>query len=435
MQNRLPVKSAKKAIGIAFILLAGCASVATDRSSVMSDAMGPDDSTVNSNQSQRMIVATITNETHTKITGGVPINMVSADGQEFPPPNYLQFLNELKNQYGVKTVADWPLDSLGVRCFIFEIQEASERDVVIKKLRLDQRIETAQPMQEFSTLGENYNDPYLKLQHNYKTLDVDKSHHWATGKGVIISVIDTGTDFNHEDLKSQISARKNFVDKDNRAFRQDKHGTAISGVIAASTNNATGMAGIAPDAKIFPMKACWQTSINSDKAQCSSFTLAKAINFAIGQTVDIINLSLAGPNDPLIERLINRALKKHITVVAAVGPHKDQNFPATMPGVLAVKQLGSTMELSKQQYLHAPGKQILATTPDNQYDFFSGSSFSTAQVSGLIALIKERKPHLSNENIYSALKSSEPLFRKIQKQNTSVNACTTLAKIIGSVCK
>lgn len=435
MQNQLPVKSVKWAVIMAFILLTACASVFTGKSSMMSDAMGPDDSTVNSEQSQRMIVATITNKTHTKITAGVPINMTSANGQEFPPSDYLQFLNDLRNEYGVVTVADWPLDSIGVRCFIFEIQDASKRDVVIDRLRLDQRIETAQPMQAFTTLGESYNDPYLKLQHNYKTLDVDKSHRWATGKSVTISVIDTGSDFKHEDLKSQISGRKNFVDKDNHAFRHDKHGTAISGVIAASTNNATGMAGIAPDAKIFSMKACWQTTLNSDKAQCSSFTLAKAINFAIGQAVDIINLSLAGPNDPLIERLINHALSNNITVVAAVGPHKNQNFPAVIPGVLAVMQSGSTMELSKQEYLHAPGKKILATTPDNQYDFFSGSSFSTAQVSGLIALIKERKPHISNENIYTALKSSEPLFRKIQKQNTSVNACTALANIIGSVCR
>lgn len=401
---------------------------------MMADAMDPDDSTVNSGQSQRMIVATVTNETHTKITGGVPINMVSADGQEFPPPNYLQFLNDLRNQYGVVTVADWPLDSLGVRCFIFEIQEASERDAIIGRLRLDQRIETAQPMQAFSTLGESYNDPYLKLQHNYKTLDVDKSHRWATGKGVTITVIDTGADFNHEDLKSQISVKKNFVNQDSHAFRQDKHGTAISGVIAAKKNNATGMVGIAPDAKIISMKACWQTAKNSDKALCSSFTLAKAINFAIGQAVDIINLSLAGPNDPLIERLINRALKKNITVVAAIGSHKNQSFPASMRGVMAVMQSESTIELPKQQVLHAPGKQILGTTPDNRYDFFSGSSFSTAQVSGIIALIKERKPHLSNDKIYTTLKSSEPLFRKIQKQDTSVNACTALAKTIGSVC-
>lgn len=417
------------------ILLLGCVSIATDSGTMSGNAIEPENNALSSGQSERMIVATITNQYHQEITGGQPINMVSAEGPEPPPATYSRFLNDLRNRYGVTTVADWPLASLGVRCFIFEIEDATQRDSVIKQLQIDQRIETAQPMQVFSVLSDSYNDPYLKLQHNYKSLDIDKSHRWATGKGVKIAVIDTGTDFNHEDLQPQITDKKNFVDQDKLAFSQDRHGTAISGVIAASTNNATGMAGIAPDAQLLPMKACWQTRSNSDKAECSSFTLAKAINYVIGQAVEIINFSLAGPSDPLMERLIDRALDKHITVVAAVSQEKNMNFPATMPGVIAVNQSESTTPPAMQNMLRAPGKQILATTPGNQYDFFSGSSFSTAQISGMIALIKERKPHLSNDEIFEVLKSSEPIYRGIQKHNTSVNACSTLAAIIGSVCK
>lgn len=403
--------------------------------SMMANAIQPGNNAISSEQNQRMIVVTITDEQHKKITGGVPINTMSTLGQRYPPVAYQRFINDLLHKYGLLTIADWPLASLGVRCFIFEIQNAAERNAVIAKLHLDQRIETAQPMQTFSILGKKYNDPYLKLQHNYNALSVDKSHRWATGKGVTIAVVDTGTDIYHEDLKSQIGVTKNFVDSDNSAFRQDKHGTAISGVIAASTNNAIGMAGIAPDAKIFPMKACWQTQKNSDQAQCSSFTLAKAINFVIGQTVDIINLSLTGPNDPLIQRLIKVALEKHITVVAAVGQDENRSFPANMRGVLAVKQSESRSALADQQILQAPGDQILGTTPGDQYDFFSGSSFSAAQVSGLIALIKERKPHLTNEKIYATLKTSVPVFRNPHTQNSSVNACNALSKIISTACK
>ena len=394
--------SVKHFIVTTCILLSGCVSIATDSGTMSGNAIEPENNALSSGQSERMIVATITNQYHQEITGGQPINMVSAEGPEPPPATYSRFLKDLRNRYGVTTVADWPLASLGVRCFIFEIEDATLRDSVIERLQLDQRIETAQPMQVFSVLSDSYNDPYLKLQSNYKSLDIDKSHRWTTGKGVKIAVIDTGTDYNHEDLKSQIIEKKNFVDNDNIAFSQDKHGTAISGVIAASTNNATGMAGIAPDAQLLPMKACWQTGTDSDKAACSSFTLAKALNYVIGKTVEIINFSLSGPADPLLERLIQRALDEQITIVAAVGEDATRNFPASMPGVIAVNESESAPVL--QNTLRAPGKQILATSPGNQYDFFSGSSFSTAQVSGMIALIKERKPHLSNDNIFSVLK-------------------------------
>ena len=206
-------------------------------------------------------------------------------------------------------------------------------------------------------------------------------------------------------------------------------------MIAASTNNAIGMAGIAPDAKIFPMKACWQPRKDSDQAQCSSFTLAKAIDFVISEDIDIINLSLTGPNDPLIKRLLKLALEKHITVVAAVGQDETRSFPANMRGVLAVKQAESRSVLENQQILQAPGEKILGTTPGDQYDFFTGSSFSAAQVSGLIALIKERKPHLTNEKIYATLKDSAPVFRNLHSQNSSVNACNALSRIINTACK
>ncbi len=438
MNKKLFSQSASTLSILIILLMTGCSlqqSPFARKGSMNANAVQPNSNSIDSNQFAQMIVVTVSNTFHEKITEGIPINMVGTNGPMFPPPSYLEFLNELNDQYGIKIVADWPLDSLGVRCFIFNTHDDIDRNNVIERLQLDQRIETAQPMQSFHVLGRLYNDPYLELQHNYKVQNIESSHQLATGKGINVAVIDTGVDFKHEDLKSNIHALKNFVDNDNQIFRKDIHGTAISGIIAAATNNGTGMAGIAPDAKIFPMKACWQIRRNSDAARCSTFTLAKAINFAINEGVDIINLSLAGPRDPLLERLINLAIEKNVSVVAAVPQKNNSSFPAIMPSVLAVSQSENGTSIIGKKSLHAPGKQILGTTPNNQYGFFTGSSFSTAQISGIIALIKERKPHLSNDEIYTALKNSEPLFRKAQKQNTSVNACTALAKIIGSVCR
>lgn len=418
--------------------MAGCSlqqSPFASKGTMNANAMQPDNNSIDNNQFAKMIVVTVSNAFHEKITEGIPINMVGTNGPMFPPTSYLIFLNELNDQYGIKTVADWPLDSLGVRCFIFNIHDDTNRNDVIERLQLDQRIETAQPMQSFYVLSDSYNDPYLELQHNYKVQNIEVSHQLATGKGVNVAVIDTGVDFKHEDLRSKISAMKNFVDNNNQDFRKDIHGTAISGVIAASTDNGVGIAGIAPDAKIFPMKACWQIRRKSDAARCSTFTLAKAINFAISEGgIDIINLSLAGPRDPLLERLINLAIEKKVAVVAAVAKEDNRSFPAIMPGVLAVSQSEDGTSLTGKKSLHAPGKQIIGTTPDNQYGFFSGSSFSTAQISGLIALIKEKKPSLSNEDIFTLLQKSTPFYRNIRQQNNNINACTALSKLIGTSC-
>src|ERR1035438_2109430 len=83
--------------------------------------------------------------------------------------------------------------------------------------------------------------------------------------------------------------------------------TAVAGVIAAIPDNGIGIVGIAPDVRLFVFKACWRSAPTGAKATCNSFTLAQALAAAIEERVDIINLSLAGPSDPLLTRLVGRA--------------------------------------------------------------------------------------------------------------------------------
>ena len=101
-----------------------------------------------------------------------------------------------------------------------------------------------------------------------------------------VAIIDTGIDFNHPDLAGQIVARRNFVDSDDAAFRLDRHGTAVAGVIAALADNHLGIVGIAPDSRLIALKACWQARATLAAATCNSFTLAQALQSAIDLRAD-----------------------------------------------------------------------------------------------------------------------------------------------------
>jgi hypothetical protein len=415
------------------ILLAGCAGLSAG-DKLKTHAIQPENNRLSASELSRMIITTVTSDYHESLTRGAPINPTPGYDEMGPPDTYLNFIADLQQRYGVTLVADWPLGSIGVRCLVFSIDNPAQRQQIISRLEADERIETAQPMQAFSVLGEIANDPYRKLQHHLTTLQVEQSHRLATGKGIKIAVIDTGTDTRHEDLVAGIPVSKNFVDTDNESFQKDRHGTAVSGVIIAAANNAIGTAGIAPDASVLAMKACWETEQKTGKAGCSSFTLAKAINVATSQNINIINLSLAGPNDPLLQRLLYKAMDNGVTVVAAVGQNLESSFPANLPGVLAVDTSESTISNpADKNILHAPGQQIMTTAPDNNYDFYSGSSLSTAQVSGLVALLKERNPNLTNAAIRDTLQQSTG--SSTQNDKTTINACRALSIVTREICE
>lgn len=339
------------------------------------------------------------------------------------PPLYARFIAQLYRDHGLQRIADWPLTSIGVRCLVFSHDDEISQ-TLLDNLRAHQFVETAQPINYFNTsaAAAQYNDPYFELQSGHSQLLISATHSWSTGKGVTIAVIDTGIDTTHPDLRDRVSGIHNFVDRSSSRFRADVHGTAVAGVIAANANNSIGIVGVAPDASIMGLKACEQTGANARSATCNSFTLAKAIDFAIDQRADVINLSLAGPRDALLERLVARAVERGAVVVGAAGRDDGFPFPASAPDVISVaSELASD---DKRAALRAPGNQVVATVPGSEYDFFSGSSFSTAYVSGVVALIRQRKPHISADVVRELLQLTS------DKTTGYANACNALARIV-----
>ena len=260
-------------------------------------------------------------------------------------------------------------------------------------LQKDRQVSLVQQMHSFQVLGNKqsssrpYNDPYLHLQSGFQSLGIADLHRITTGRGVRIALIDTGVDVDHPDLQGQIRYSENLAPEPTDHNLAEVHGTAVAGILSARPDNGIGIAGIAPDADVFALRACWPNKPGSLAAHCNSLTLALALNQAIHQDSRIINLSFSGPEDALLRQLIEKALAKGIIVIAAV-PGKGQigGFPANISDVIAVG-LGGEANNPDNPEIIAPGQDILTTVPHQAYDFMTGSSFAAPHVTGVAALL------------------------------------------------
>ncbi len=333
----------------------------------------------------------------------------------------------LADEYHLQEVSSWPIALLDVHCLVYAMPENADRDQLLAQLARDRRVESAQPLQTFGAQSNHYNDPYANLQHNIAQMAVAEAHAMSRGANVRVAVIDTGGAVDHPDLPTNILTR-NFVDHDDRAFSGDAHGTAVAGVIAAVTNNGIGIVGIAPDARLLLFKACWRADGAVTRAQCNSFTLAQALAAAVEARADVVNLSLAGPKDPLLTRLVSRALDAGIIVVGAVPPDGLRSeFPANIDAVIAVDALESGH--GNPSVLLAPGRDVISLAPQGHYDFFSGSSLATAEVSGLVALLRSVRPGLTAGEAKELLLSSSSDASDGLRGPTP-NACAALAAML-----
>ena len=228
----------------------------------------------------RYIVVTLRNEARAQAEhpGSTPRGYDAA-GRYGVTASASQQAKALERDYGLREISAWPIATLHVHCIMFQLPGAAARATMIAQLANDRRVESVQPLNEFTTEtdGETlrtvpaappvrvpYNDPYAKLQVSLRELAVVPAQQLSRGAGVQVAVIDTGMDFDHPDLKGRVSGRRNFVDTDDAKFEQDMHGTEVSGVIAAVADNGIGIVGIAPDARILALKASsWQQAITS----------------------------------------------------------------------------------------------------------------------------------------------------------------------------
>ncbi|NJD31706.1 MAG: serine protease [Gammaproteobacteria bacterium] len=334
----------------------------------------------------------------------------------------------LASDHGLHEEASWPIALLGVHCLVYEIPAGADRATVLAQLRRDRRVESAEPLATFTTQAGEFNDPYAGLQQSLALMAVGPAQQWARGEGVTVAIIDTGIDTAHPDLQGRVSGQRNFVDDDAARFVSEQHGTAVAGVIAALANNRIGIAGIAPGVKLLAFKACWQLSAVASTAACNTFTLAQALAGAIDAHADVVNLSLAGPGDPLLTRIVERGLQQGIIFVGAappVGAHS--GFPGNVAGVITVDAPGR--QVGGAAALVAPGRDVLTLAPNSHYDFASGSSLAAAQVSAVVALLISRDRHLRAEQALHLLQRTSQTVSTPTDSFSSINACEALAAL------
>jgi len=311
--------------------------------------------------------------------------------------------------YSLREVASWPIKALSMHCVVYEITNSRPVPEVLAALSQDSRVVLAQPLQEFHTLSDPptartpYNDPLYDLQTNLLALGIARAHERARGAGVRVALIDTGVDARHPDLAGRIVRTHSFLATRAPAPSLLRHGTAMAGLIAAVANNHLGIVGIAPEAQLEVFEACWQLRPDDDAAACNTFTLAQALAAALASGAPLINLSVAGPADPLLSALVQSGLRHGVTFVGAASG-ADEGFPTAITGVIAAS--GSEQPLPPGA-LGAPTQHVLTLRPGAQYDFESGTSVAAAELTGVIALLMSASSaRLATDTIVSLLREA-----------------------------
>ncbi len=236
---------------------------------------------------------------------------------------------------------------------------------------------------------------------------------YATNE-VTIAVIDSGVSRKHPDLQSErILPGYDFVTGTAVQTDPNGHGTAIVGLLQGTSNPHYGVQSLLHE---YPVNVLPLRTMN-EKGITSISSIIRAINYAIQENVDVINLSLGGSSPIQAEQLaIEKALNHGILVVASAGNDalkgNPMNYPAAYPGVIAV---GSTTPQGKRapfSNIHsyvdfvAPGTQLLTTNLQEGYSLRQGTSFSTPFVSALVSMIRTIDPKTTQDVIYDTLKQT-----------------------------
>ena len=336
------------------------------------------------------VVVTFANEPHqSPAPAGSTGRRYTGDGYLLAQSAHSQ-AKRVASKYALKEIANWPIRALAVHCVVYEILDNRSVATVVEALSKDSNVALAEPLSEFHTLSDTtaadtpvYNDPFYDMQTNLPALGIASAHKHAQGAGVRIALIDTGVDTRHPDLHGRIARTHSYVDEQATSASYYRHGTAMAGLIAADANNHIGIVGIAPLAELEVFEACWQLHPDSDEAVCNTFTLAKALAATLDSGIPLVNLSIAGPADPLLAALIQAAMKRGVIFVGAAAESLDA-FPAGIQGVIAAQ--GEEHPLRADAF-SVPANHIFTLRPDGQYAFESGSSVAAAELSGVIALL------------------------------------------------
>lgn len=269
-------------------------------------------------------------------------------------------------------------------------------------------------------------DPLINDQWGLFEIGAPQVWSQSTGVGITVAIIDGGSG-PHPDLDANLDPGQSIIDGNRTAGGgdiggADGHGTHVAGIVAAVNGNGIGISGVAPNARLLPLRVFRQGS----GTLSNSSDVADAIRFAVDAGVKVINLSLGGPNEsPPITSAVQYAVEHNVLVVAAAGNMNESappSWPAADPNTLAVTatnrnnsftnfdQRGDYIDLS------APGDDILSTNPEVEscdsptppagYTCSQGTSFAAPFVSGAAALLFSARPGITAAQVRFLLTST-----------------------------
>ncbi|MFH1824857.1 MAG: S8 family serine peptidase, partial [Candidatus Firestonebacteria bacterium] len=234
---------------------------------------------------------------------------------------------------------------------------------------------------------------------------------WSTstgGSNITIAIVDTGVDYNHEDLAGKVIKGYDFANNDYDPMDGHGHGTHCSGIASAITNNAKGVAGVSWGAQILAVK------VLTDQGSGSNESVANGIIYAADNGAKVISMSLGGTSDSsVVHNAVIYAYNKGCLIVVARGNNGNDGifYPAAYPECMAIS--ATTIDDTLAYYssygggvsVAAPGgggsqsAGILSSLPGNNYGFYSGTSMATPQVAGLAALVWSSDTLLTRDEI------------------------------------
>jgi len=246
------------------------------------------------------------------------------------------------------------------------------------------------------------NDPLRSRQWALTRLGAETVWKTSTGRGVVVAVVDTGVSL-HVDLTGHVLAGRDFVVPGTTPVDQNGHGTHVAGIISAVANNGIGIAGLAPNTRILPVRVLDKTGVGD------SANVAKGIVWAVDHGAKVINLSLSSTSaDSAGRAAVAYAISKNVVVVAAAGNDScpflfgaPRSYPAAYDGVLGVGAITSAGAVASYSScgswvdVAAPGSSILSTVPKSPYPTLgcpasyctlSGTSMAAPHVAAAAAL-------------------------------------------------
>ena len=243
-------------------------------------------------------------------------------------------------------------------------------------------------------------------QYVVSKLNLGEVHRVATGSNVLVAVIDSQIDVKHPDLANSIVEEFDAV---GRPDKPDTHGTGMAGAIAAQRK----LLGVAPGAKILAIHAFSPDA--SDSPQATTKHILAGLEYAIKKGARVINMSFAGPYDPVLQLAMKKARDKGVVLIAAAGnagPKSPPLYPAADPNVIAVTATDANDKVfakanrGPQVAIAAPGVEILEPAPNAGYQLTTGTSVAAAHVSGVAALLIERNPKVDATTVQEILTMS-----------------------------